>query len=86
MAGPAAADGPAEQATRAAIARVQQIDQSVHAVIALDPTAIEQARRIDASGLRGPLAGVAVLIKDNIEAAGPLPTTAGSLADRKSVV
>ena len=80
MAASAAADGPAEQATRAAIARVQQIDPSIHAVIALDPTAIDQARRVDASGLRGPLAGVAVLIKDNIEAAGPLPTTAGSLA------
>ena len=74
------AQGPAEQATRAAIARVQQIDSSIHAVIALDPTAIDQARRVDASGLRGPLVGVAVLIKDNIEVAGSLPTTAGSLA------
>ena len=76
----ALAAGPAEQATRAAIARVQRIDPSINAVIALDPTAIDQARRVDASGLRGPLVGVPVLIKDNIEAAGPLPTTAGSLA------
>ena len=80
LAAPGAADGPAEQATRAAIGRVQQIDQSIHAVIALDPTAIDQARRVDASGLRGPLVGMAVLIKDNIETVGPLPTTAGSLA------
>ena len=77
---PSHAQGPAEQATQAAIARVQQIDSSIHAVIALDPTAIDQARRVDASGLRGPLVGVAVLIKDNIEVAGSLPTTAGSLA------
>ena len=59
---------------------MQRIDRAIHAVIAIDPTAIDQARRIDRSGLRGPLVGVPVLIKDNIEAIGPLPTTAGSLA------
>ena len=80
LAAPAIAAGPAEEATRAAIARVQRIDPAINAVIALDPTAIAQALRIDASGLRGPLVGVPVLIKDNIEVAGPLPTTAGSLA------
>ncbi|WP_395000075.1 amidase [Sphingomonas sp.] len=80
LAAPALAAGPAEEATRAAIARVQRIDPAINAVIALDPTAIAQALRIDASGLRGPLVGVPVLIKDNIEVAGPLPTTAGSLA------
>ncbi|MFN2473048.1 MAG: amidase [Sphingomicrobium sp.] len=70
----------AEQATRAAIARVQQIDPAIHSVVAIDPTAIAQAKRVDAAGLSGPLAGVPVLIKDNIETTGPLPTTAGSLA------
>ena len=80
MALPSHAQGPAEQATLAAIDRVHRIDQSINAVIALDPTAIDQARRIDVSGMRGPLVGVPVLIKDNIEVAGPLPTTAGSLA------
>jgi amidase len=72
--------GPAQQAVAAAIARVQQIDPQIGSVLALDPTAMDQARRVDASGLRGPLAGQPVLIKDNIETAGPLPTTAGSLA------
>src|SRR6185437_10231815 len=57
-----------------------RIDPRLLSVIAVDPTAIDQARRVDASNLRGPLAGQPVLIKDNIEAAGPLPTTAGSLA------
>ena len=80
MAMPSHAEGPVEKATRAAIARVQRIDPSIHAIIALDPTAIDQARRVDASRPRGPLAGVPVLIKDNIEVAGPLATTAGSLA------
>ena len=66
--------------TRAAIARIQRIDPALGSVIAIDPTAIDQARRVAAQGLRGPLAGQPVLIKDNIETAGPLPTTAGSLA------
>jgi amidase len=80
---PAAAQprpGPAEVNTRAALERIARIDPQLHSVLAVDPTAIEQARRIDASNLRGPLAGQPVLIKDNIESAGPLPTTAGSLA------
>jgi len=71
---------PAEANTRAALERIARIDPSIHSVIAVDPTAIEQARRVDSSNLRGPLAGQPVLIKDNIESAGPLPTTAGSLA------
>jgi amidase len=72
--------GPAEVNTRMALERIARIDPQLHSVIAVDPTAIDQAKRVDASNLRGPLAGQPVLIKDNIEAAGPLPTTAGSLA------
>ncbi|MGE5064224.1 MAG: amidase family protein, partial [Myxococcales bacterium] len=72
--------GPAETNTRTALERIARIDPQLHSVIAVDPTAIDQARRVDASGRRGPLAGQSVLIKDNIESAGPLPTTAGSLA------
>jgi amidase len=71
---------PAEANVRAALDHIAQVDPQLHSVIAIDPTAIEQARRVDASNLRGPLAGQPVLIKDNIEEAGPLPTTAGSLA------
>ena len=71
---------PAESNTRAALERIARIDPQLHSVIAVDPTAIDQAKRVDRSNLRGPLAGQPVLLKDNIEAAGPLPTTAGSLA------
>src|SRR4051812_7006396 len=71
---------PTEANVRAALERIARIDTSLHSVIAIDPTAIDQARRVDASNLRGPLAGQPVLIKDNIESAGPLPTTAGSLS------
>jgi amidase len=71
----------AEEATKKAIARVQSIDPQIHAVIALDPTALDQARNIDRSRkTRGLLYGYALLLKDNIEADGPLPTTAGSMA------
>ena len=71
---------PAEANTRAALDRIARIDPALNSVIAVDPTAIDQARRVDAGTLRGPLAGQPVLIKDNIETLGPLPTTAGSLA------
>jgi amidase len=71
---------PAESNVRIALDRIARVDPQLHSVIAVDPTAIEQARKVDASNLRGPLAGQPILIKDNIEAAGPLPTTAGSLA------
>src|SRR5574338_119786 len=78
---PAAAQPlPAESNTRAALGRAARIDPQLHSIIAIDPTAVEQARRVDAGTVRGPLAGQPVLIKDNIETAGPLPTTAGSLA------
>ena len=72
--------GPAEEAAAQAVERIRSIDPQLNSVIAIDPTWQEQARRIDAAGVRGPLAGKPVLIKDNIDTLGPLPTTAGSLA------
>jgi len=77
---PIVAAGPAESATRAALERIFALNPAIGAVLAVDPTAIDQARRVDAQDFHGPLAGQPVLIKDNIESAGPLPTTAGSLA------
>ena len=71
---------PAETNVRAALERIARIDPGLGSVIAVDPTAIDQARQVDAGNQRGPLAGQPVLIKDNIESAGSLPTTAGSLA------
>ena len=77
----ALAASDAETNTKAAIDRVQKIDPQIHAVLALDPTALDQARALDRSRVaRGPLFGLPILIKDNIETRGPLPTTAGSLA------
>ena len=78
-----AAPGPIEQHTKATLARIAARNPQVGAVLAVDPTALDQARQFDR--LRfirdpGPLFGQPILIKDNIELAGPLPTTAGSLA------
>ncbi|TRW15198.1 amidase [Glacieibacterium frigidum] len=71
----------ATEATQAAIQRVERLNPKVNAVIALDPTALDQARTIDRGRrARGPLYGMAILVKDNIETRGPLPTTAGSRA------
>ena len=70
-----------EARVRNALERIERIDPQLHAVIAIDPGALPQARAFDAAGRAvGPIAGQPVLIKDNIESAGPLPTTAGSLA------
>src|SRR5262245_32257585 len=71
---------PIQAQTAAAIDRIRAVDPQLHSVIAIDPTAMDQAARLDALTNVGPLGGRAVLIKDNIESAGPLPTTAGSLA------
>ncbi|QIK78810.1 amidase [Sphingomonas piscis] len=80
VAGVATWNTPLSTETEAALQRIAELDPAIGSVIAVDPTAVEQASRIAAAGLKGPLAGKPVLIKDNIEVAGPLPTTAGSLA------
>ena len=75
------ADAGAEARTRHALARIEALNPRLNAVIAVDPTALDQARALDRAGQAGgPLSGMPILIKDNIETIGPLPTTAGSLA------
>jgi amidase len=73
-------------------ARIHALDASgptLRAVLALNPHAADDARARDAERalghVRGPLHGIPVLLKDNIESADPLPTTAGSLALEQNV-
>ena len=69
-----------------AIARIEALNPKVNAVLAIDPTAVAQAQALDRQRkARGPLFGVPILIKDNIDTLGPLPTTAGSLALKDNV-
>jgi amidase len=72
--------------------RIRTIDQSgpaLRSVLAVNPRALDEATRLDnerAGGrTRGPLHGIPILVKDNIETADPIATTAGSLALEKNV-
>lgn len=67
--------------------RISEIDQHgprLKAVIELNPDALAIARELDreriAKGPRGPLHGIPILIKDNIDTNDRMMTTAGSLA------
>ena len=69
------------------LARIDAVDKrgpAVNAVIELNPDALAIADRLDqerkAKGARGPLHGIPVLVKDNLDSADAMSTTAGSLA------
>lgn len=71
--------------TRAYLARIEELDKGhVNSVIEVNPEASSIAESLDkvarAKGPRGPMHGIPVLIKDNIETSDKLQTTAGSLA------
>ncbi len=72
------------------IDRIGRIDRAreggphLRSVINIMPNVLAEAARLDAERaagkIRGPLHGIPVMVKDNIEVAGPVPTTAGSTA------
>jgi amidase len=67
-----------------AIARINALNAQLNCVIEVNPDVLDIATALDREqregGLRGPLHGVPVLLKDNIDTADRQGTTAGSLA------
>lgn len=77
----------AEKLTQIYLDRIAAIDRSgpsLQSVLTLNPNAIKEAAALDAKQKRGeklgPLHGIPVLIKDNIETKDAMPTSAGALA------
>lgn len=66
------------------IARIDSAGPTLRSVLATNPNALADARALDveraAGTVRGPLHGIPILVKDNIETRDPMPTTAGSMA------
>lgn len=69
---------------RARIEALNAAGPNLRAVLELDPDAPREAGKLDAERaggtVRGPLHGIPVLVKDNLDTAGRTMTTAGSLA------
>ncbi|MEM9669929.1 MAG: amidase [Pseudomonadota bacterium] len=87
-----AGDVSSEDIVRAYLERIKTIDQSgptLQSVLALNPDALEDARAADAALTAGetvgPLHGVPILLKDNIESTDPVATTAGAFALKDNV-
>lgn len=77
----------AESITSLYLKRIDAIDKNgpkLNAVIEINPDALSIAKQMDderkAGKVRGPLHGIPVLIKDNINTADKMMTTAGSIA------
>ena len=75
------------QIVKDCLQQIDQIDQGedgIHAIIEINPDAIALAKQLDAERLqgdvRGPLHGIPLVIKANIDTADSMTTTAGSLA------
>ena len=66
------------------LARIRTLDKKTNSIIEINPDALNIARELDrerkAGKVRGPLHGIPIVIKDNIDTADRMKTTAGSLA------
>lgn len=71
--------------THGYIKRITDLNPVLRAVIEVNPNALAIAAQLDherrlGSGLRGPLHGIPILVKDNVATDDRMQTTAGSLA------
>jgi amidase len=73
-------EASAREVTAGLLDRIERLDPLLHSVIQINPQALEDAEAAQRS--TGALAGIPVLVKDNVDTAAPLRTTAGSLALR----
>lgn len=73
-----------QQLVMAYVSRITADDKKTRSIIEINPEAVAIAAQLDrerkAGKLRGPLHGIPVVIKDNIDTADKMKTTAGSLA------
>ena len=64
--------------------RIKDVDKQTNSIIEVNPDALQIAERLDRERkdgkVRGPLHGIPVVLKDNIDTADKMKTTAGSLA------
>jgi len=77
----------ARKLTEMYLTRIHEVDKSgpkLNSIIEINPEALEIAENLDKEWknkkIRGPLHGIPVIIKDNINTADKMQTTAGSLA------
>ncbi|HSK71492.1 MAG TPA: amidase [Pyrinomonadaceae bacterium] len=64
--------------------RIRTVDKKINSIIEINPDALQIAERLDAERkagkVRGNLHGIPIILKDNIDTADKMKTTAGSLA------
>lgn len=74
----------AAELTRKYIQNIRSSDGKINSIIEINPDAVSIATQMDrerkAGKVRGPLHGIPVVLKDNIDTADKMKTTAGSLA------